>query len=170
MASPKTILIVIALDTVKLFGLYTIPFMCLQAIDICQIPLLRALLLAALTHVISSAIPNVAGMGPYEVAFMLIFSNDLTAVDTSSALILYRLSTYFAPFLISTAVCFIMHLERHRIGKQAASIDHAKSHARDLEMTENHARLSPCSWAYCKNSGVFDQYFMPQFSKFHSSI
>ena len=27
-----------------------------------------------------------------------------------------------------------------------------------------------CSFTYCKNSGVFDQYFTPQFSKFHSSM
>lgn len=27
-----------------------------------------------------------------------------------------------------------------------------------------------CSFTYCKNSGVFDQYLIPQFSKFHSSM
>ena len=27
-----------------------------------------------------------------------------------------------------------------------------------------------CSFTYCKNSGVLDQYLIPQFSKFHSSM
>lgn len=111
---PKTIVMVTALDLIKLLGLYTIPFMCLRTIDVSGMTLLSAQMMAALAHVISNAIPNVAGLGPYEVAFLLIFSKYMGAAETSSALILYRVSTYFAPFLVSTVTFQIIQCRAHR--------------------------------------------------------
>ena len=57
--------------------------------------------LTALMHLISSALPNVAGVGPVEFAFVLIFSHYVEYTQASSALILYRVATFFFPFVLS---------------------------------------------------------------------
>ena len=60
--------------------------------------------LSAMMMLLAGAIPNVAGMGPAEFAFLLVFSPYIGHIAASSALILYRLSTYFLPFFISIIV------------------------------------------------------------------
>ena len=63
-----------------------------------------ALLLAALMLLITSALPNVAGVGPMEFAFLLLFAPWADTAIASSALVLYRVATYFFPFLLSVIV------------------------------------------------------------------
>ena len=61
-------------------------------------------LLTALMHLISHALPNVAGVGPVEFAFVLIFSHYMEYAQASSALILFRVATFFFPFILSILV------------------------------------------------------------------
>lgn len=61
-------------------------------------------LLTALMHLISNALPNVAGVGPVEFAFVLIFSHYMEYAQASSALILFRVATFFFPFILSILV------------------------------------------------------------------
>ncbi len=63
-----------------------------------------ALLLASLMLLITSALPNVAGVGPMEFAFLLLFAPWADTAIASSALVLYRVATYFFPFLLSVIV------------------------------------------------------------------
>ena len=89
-----------------------------------------AALLAALMLLITSALPNVAGggpmglfrereypplahsraaqesprVGPMEFAFLLLFAPWADTAIASSALVLYRVATYFFPFLLSVIV------------------------------------------------------------------
>lgn len=67
----------IAVSLVKLFVLYSIPY---------------------------AALPNVAGVGPMEFAFLLLFAPWADTAIASSALVLYRVATYFFPFLLSVIV------------------------------------------------------------------
>ena len=53
---------------------------------------------------ITSALPNVAGVGPMEFAFLLLFAPWADTAIASSALVLYRMATYFFPFLLSVIV------------------------------------------------------------------
>lgn len=53
---------------------------------------------------ITSALPNVAGVGPMEFAFLLLFAPWADTAIASSALVLYRVATYFFPFLLSVIV------------------------------------------------------------------
>ena len=55
-------------------------------------------------HLISNALPNVAGVGPVEFAFVLIFSHYMEYAQVSSALILFRVATFFFPFILSILV------------------------------------------------------------------
>lgn len=50
------------------------------------------------------ALPNVAGVGPMEFAFLLLFAPWADTAIASSALVLYRVATYFFPFLLSVIV------------------------------------------------------------------
>ena len=63
-----------------------------------------AQMLASLMLLITSALPNVAGVGPMEFAFLLLFAPWADTAIASSALVLYRVATYFFPFLLSVIV------------------------------------------------------------------
>lgn len=99
---------VVVLIGLKLFCLYSIPFLCFRMLNISLLSFGRVQLLAALMHLISNALPNVAGVGPVEFAFLLIFSNYVDYAQTSSALILYRTATYFFPFAVS--IIFMLYM------------------------------------------------------------
>nr|WP_325298451.1 lysylphosphatidylglycerol synthase transmembrane domain-containing protein [uncultured Dysosmobacter sp.] len=95
---------VIALDAMKLCCLYGIPFFCMKALGVPGPDFWQVQLLTAMMHLISNALPNVAGVGPVEFAFMLIFSHYIEYAQASSVLILYRVSTFFFPFILSIFV------------------------------------------------------------------
>lgn len=94
----------LALNICKLFTLYTVTYVCLRLLGVITLSFWQVQLLAALTHLIANAIPNLAGIGPTEFAFLLAFSPYMAYATASSALILYRGATYFFPFLVSVFV------------------------------------------------------------------
>ena len=87
----------IAVSLVKLFVLYSI-------VGCTALTFTQAQLLASLMLLITSALPNVAGVGPMEFAFLLLFAPWADTAIASSALVLYRVATYFFPFLLSVIV------------------------------------------------------------------
>ena len=50
---------------------------------------------------IASALPNIAGVGPAEFAFLMLFTRFMPYAQASAALLLYRTATYFFPFAVS---------------------------------------------------------------------
>lgn len=97
---------VLAWNSLKLFCLYLTLFLSLRMVGVTVLSLWRVQLLGGLMHIIVSALPNVAGMGPAELSFWLIFSRCTEYGQLSSALILYRTATFFVPFALSAAVFF----------------------------------------------------------------
>lgn len=97
---------VLAWNSLKLFCLYLTLFLSFRVVGVSALPLWRVQLLGGLMHIIVSALPNLAGMGPAELSFWLIFSRYMEYGQLSSALILYRTATFFAPFAFSAAVFF----------------------------------------------------------------
>ena len=63
------------------------------------------LLAGAASHVadpfVSNALPNVAGMGSVETAFLLVYSSFLPDASSMSLLMFYRLASYYAVFAAS---------------------------------------------------------------------
>lgn len=108
---------VVVLNILKLFCLYSIPFFCLRMLNIPTLSFWRVQLLTALMHLIANALPNLAGVGPVEFAFLLIFSNYINYAQTSSILILYRTATYFFPFAISSIFALCMRGRTAAIGR-----------------------------------------------------
>ena len=94
----------LAVSMAKLFVLYSIPYVSLRLIGCTALTFAQAQLLASVMLLITSALPNVAGVGPVEFAFLLLFSQTADAGAASAALVLYRVATYFFPFLLSVIV------------------------------------------------------------------
>ena len=94
-----------SLQCVKLLVMYGIPFFCLRSTGENRLTCIQILVLTGLVNLISSALPNISGMGSVELAFMLVFAHYISDATASSVLVLYRFSTYFLPFLISLLVC-----------------------------------------------------------------
>lgn len=105
----------IFLDTLKLSCLYMIPFLCIRVIGVSRVTFEEALALSALMILLVGVLPSVAGIGPTEATFLLLFSGCIGRAPASAALILYRIATYFFPFIISIGVFF-------KIEKKIASI------------------------------------------------
>lgn len=95
---------VVVLNVLKLCCLYCIPFFCIKVLGVPGPTFWQVQLLTALMHLISNALPNIAGVGPVEFAFMMIFSHYIEYAQASSALILYRIATFFFPFILSIFV------------------------------------------------------------------
>lgn len=94
----------IAVSLVKLFVLYSIPYAALRLVGCTALNFAQVQMLASLMLLITSALPNVAGVGPMEFAFLLLFAPWADTAIASSALVLYRVATYFFPFLLSVIV------------------------------------------------------------------
>ena len=109
--SPETVLYVIGIDFLKLFLLYIIPYLSAKAMSVDTLPILLTMTLTSLILVVSGALPNVAGMGPIEAAFALLFSYYYSSGEMVSILVLYRFATYFFPFIISAVV--VQRLSRY---------------------------------------------------------
>lgn len=99
---------VLVWNSLKLFCLYLTLFLSLRMVGVSTLSLWRVQLLGGLMHIVVSALPNIAGMGPAELSFWLIFSHYMEYGQLSSALILYRTATFFFPFALSTAVFLVV--------------------------------------------------------------
>lgn len=97
---------VLLLDLVKLCWMYSIPFLCFHLLGREEISFWYVQALSAMMMLLAGLLPNVAGMGPAEFAFLFVFSPYVGNITASSAMILYRLSTYFLPFFVSVIVFF----------------------------------------------------------------
>ena len=56
---------------------------------------------------LASSIPNIAGMGSAELAFMLVFSQSL-GPNTAVTMVYYRCATYYFPFILSIFMVFFI--------------------------------------------------------------
>ncbi len=91
---------IMLLNLCKLFVLYSIPYVCFHILGIHTYSFFQVLALSSFMLLISSAIPNIAGMGSVEFSFFLVFYSSL-GEHTMAALLLYRLSTYYFQFFLS---------------------------------------------------------------------
>ncbi len=104
----KSLCRIMLLNFLKLFVLYTIPYMCIKILGVGTYSLFRIQALSSLMFLISNALPNIAGIGSVEFAFFLVFSACLGEY-TMAALLLYRLSTYYFPFFLSVVWVLCIH-------------------------------------------------------------
>ena len=77
-------------------------FMQLSPLSFARVQLLTSLMLF-----VSNALPNVAGMGSIETAFLLLYSSFLPSGEVMSVLMLYRIASYYFVFAASAVGFFL---------------------------------------------------------------
>ena len=105
---------ILAVQTLKLFLMFTLPWFCIRFMGLsCGLSFWQVQLLTSLMLFLSNALPNVAGMGSIETAFLLVFSSFMTSGEAMSALMLFRIASYYFVFAASAAGTFAAqkHLE-----------------------------------------------------------
>jgi hypothetical protein len=106
MRSRRIVLVNVGLRMMRLFFFYTIPYVSLRMLGVTDLTFWQVQMLSSLMLLISGALPNVAGMGPAEFSFVLLFGSYMGSAQASSAMLLFRVATYFFPFLVSAVVFF----------------------------------------------------------------
>ena len=99
------------MQAVKLFGLFCLPYLCIRFMGLSPLSFLQVQLLTSLMLFLSNALPNVAGMGSIETAFLLVFGSFLERGEVMSVMMLYRIASYYVVFAASTVGFFIA--QRH---------------------------------------------------------
>ena len=103
---------ILGVHLVKLFLLFCLPWMGLRFMGLdTGLAFWQVQPLTSLTLFVSNALPNVAGMGSVETAFLLVYSSFLPDASSMSLLMFYRLASYYAVFAAS-AVGFALAQRR----------------------------------------------------------
>ena len=102
---------IFVLQAVKLFGLFCLPYLCIRFMGLSTLGFWQVQLLTSLMLFLSNALPNVAGMGSIETAFLLVFGSFLERGEVMSVLMLYRIASYYFVFAASAVGFFIA--QRH---------------------------------------------------------
>ena len=102
---------IFALQSVKLFGLFCLPYLCIRFMGLSPLSFAQVQLLTSLMLFLSNALPNVAGMGSIETAFLLVFGSFLERGEVMSVLMLYRIASYYVVFAASAVGFFFA--QRH---------------------------------------------------------
>ena len=84
---------ILALQAVKLFGLFCLPYLCIRFMGLSPLSFLQVQLLTSLMLFLSNALPNVAGMGSIETAFLLVFGSSMGSYPVPHYLGLTTLAT-----------------------------------------------------------------------------
>ena len=108
---------ILALQAVKLFGLFCLPYLCIRFMGLSPLGFWQVQLLTSLMLFLSNALPNVAGMGSIETAFLLVFGSFLERGEVMSVLMLYRIASYYVVFAASAVGFFFA--QRH-LGQMGA--------------------------------------------------
>ena len=92
---------------ILLFLLFCLPWLCIRFMQLSPLSFARVQLLTSLMLFVSNALPNVAGMGSIETAFLLLYSSFLPSGEVMSVLMLYRIASYYFVFAASAVGFFI---------------------------------------------------------------
>lgn len=99
---------IFAVQAFKLFLLFTLPYLCIQFMGLSSsLTFWQVQLLTSLMLFLSNALPNVAGMGSIETAFLLVFGSFMPQGEVMCTLMLYRIASYYVVFLVSAVGFFV---------------------------------------------------------------
>ena len=103
----------------ELFGLFCLPYLCIRFMGLSPLGFWQVQLLTSLMLFLSNALPNVAGMGSIETAFLLVFGSFLERGEVMSVMMLYRIASYYVVFAASAVGFFFA--QRH-LGQMGAKL------------------------------------------------
>ncbi len=117
---PAAWLLLGAINVLKMSCWYVIPTIAIYAAggSLGGVTISEALTITALMQLIMGVIPTSGGVGSLEVVFSLVFAAVFGKVMAGSCMILYRLSTYCIPFLVSMVIMAIVGRDARKNGVQ----------------------------------------------------
>lgn len=92
---------IMMVNFVKTGIILSVPYITMSMLKIPGPSFLHVQALSSFIFLIVGVLPNIAGVGPTELAFLLLFSPVIGQVQATSILILFRLVDYFLPFIFS---------------------------------------------------------------------
>lgn len=97
-------------NAVKMTCLYALPAVAIFAVTGERLPLsfLECLAFSAVMQLLIGVIPSSGGTGSTELVFLMLFGSMTEKAVCGAAMILYRMATYYLPFLISIPLLFIL--------------------------------------------------------------
>lgn len=95
-----------ALNSIKMTCWYILPMLAYMAIESEPFPMspMACIATTAIMQLMIGVIPSTGGMGSTELVFMLLFGKIFGKVTAGAAMILYRISNFYVPFLVSIPV------------------------------------------------------------------
>lgn len=96
-------------NAVKMTCLYILPAVAIFAVTGKMLPLslLECLAFSSIMQLLIGVIPSSGGMGSTELLFLMLFGSMTGKSVCGAAMILYRIATYYLPFLISIPLLFL---------------------------------------------------------------
>ncbi len=96
-------------NAVKMTCLYILPAIAIFAVTGKMLPLslLECLAFSSIMQLLIGVIPSSGGMGSTELLFLMLFGSMTGKSVCGAAMILYRIATYYLPFLISIPLLFL---------------------------------------------------------------
>ena len=96
--------IVLLAQILKISCSSAVPYFALKFLGYTTISFSQAFTLAVLVLIFVSVLPSMAGIGPAELSYLTLFGLVVGDIFTASSLIVYRIATYFWPFVLSTLI------------------------------------------------------------------
>ena len=95
-------------NAVKMTCLYALPAVAIFAVTGERLPLsvLECLAFSSVMQLLIGVIPSSGGTGSTELVFLMLFGSMTEKSVCGAAMILYRMATYYLPFLISIPLLF----------------------------------------------------------------
>lgn len=123
--SPKAWINFSLMNILKMTCWYVIPMIAIYAAggNMGGVTFAQALTVTALMQLIMGVIPTSGGVGSLEVVFSLVFAAVFGKVMAGSSMVLYRLSTYYIPFVVSMAVMLIVGRHMKKSQKEEAKAE-----------------------------------------------
>lgn len=98
MTHKKRFLVLLGLNLMKLIVIYLIPAYILKDISVLNIP--QSVMLMAIAYMLAGVIPAPSGIGSLEFVFLLFFNCFAGEMYTVPAILVFRFTTWLAPFII----------------------------------------------------------------------
>ena len=117
---PKAWIVLTAINAVKMTCWYIIPAIAIYAAggNLGGVTISEALTVTSLMQLLIGVVPTSGGVGSLEVVFSLLFAAVFGKITAGSSMILYRLSTYYVPFLFSVVMMIFVGRDLKKIKKR----------------------------------------------------
>ena len=124
------------IDALKMSCWYVIPTLAIYALggDLGGVSFAQGLTVTSLMPLLMGVLPTSGGVGSLEVVFSVLFAAVFGKVVAGSSMVLYRLSTYYIPFLFSLVMMAF-------IGKDLRKMKKAEEEKKKTELDYDNIRI-----------------------------